>query len=125
MNLTGQTAEAVAALALVREGFEVSAPIFTSPAFDLVAKWGRAIHAIQVKTGCVSANGKTVQWHTTKSAGGLYAEGDCSYFGLVLIPHNEVWWVPFEEVTGKKSICTNIEHDSLAEYRGSLDALKA
>ncbi|MDB4668744.1 group I intron-associated PD-(D/E)XK endonuclease, partial [bacterium] len=91
MNLTGQTAEAVAALALVREGFEVSAPIFTSPAFDLVAKWGRAIHAIQVKTGCVSANGKTVQWHTTKSAGGLYAEGDCSYFGLVLIPHNEVW----------------------------------
>ena len=125
MNLTGQTAEAVAALALVREGFEVSAPIFTSPAFDLVAKWGRAIHAIQVKTGCVSANGKTVQWHTTKNAGGLYAEGDCSYFGLVLIPHNEVWWVPFEEVTGKKSICTNIEHDSLAEYRGSLDSLKA
>ena len=124
MNLTGQTAEAVAALALVREGFEVSAPIFTSPAFDLVAKWGRAIHAIQVKTGCVSANGKTVQWHTTKSAGGLYAEGDCSYFGLVLIPHNEVWWVPFEEVTGKKSVCTNIEHDSLAEYRGSLDSLK-
>ena len=124
MNLTGQTSEAVAALALVREGFEVSAPIFTSPAFDLVAKWGRAIHAIQVKTGCVSANGKTVQWHTTKNAGGLYAEGDCSYFGLVLIPHNEVWWVPFEEVTGKKSICTNIEHDSLAEYRGSLDSLK-
>ena len=125
MNLTGQTSEVVAALALVREGFEVSAPIFTSPAFDLVAKWGRAIHAIQVKTGCVSANGKTVQWHTTKNAGGLYAEGDCSYFGLVLIPHNEVWWVPFEEVTGKKSICTNIEHDSLAEYRGSLDSLKA
>ncbi|MBT7911313.1 MAG: hypothetical protein HN607_12385 [Verrucomicrobia bacterium] len=124
MNLPGQTAEAVAALALVREGFEVSAPIFTSPAFDLVAKWGRAIHAIQVKTGCVSANGKTVQWHTTKSAGGLYAEGDCSYFGLVLIPHNEVWWVPIEEVIGKRSVCTNIEHDSLAEYRGSLDSLK-
>ena len=124
MNLTGQTAEAVAALALVREGFEVSAPIFTSPAFDLVAKWGRAIHAIQVKTGCVSANGKTVQWHTTKSAGGLYAEGDCSYFGLVLIPHNEVWWVPIEEVIGKRSVCTNTDNDSLSRYRGNLDALK-
>ena len=125
MNLTGQTAEAVAALALVREGFEVSAPIFTSPAFNLVAKWGRAIHAIQVKTGCVSANGKTVQWHTTKSAGGLYAEGDCSYFGLVLIPHNEVWWVPIEEVIGKRSVCTNTDNDSLSRYRGNLDSLKA
>ena len=125
MNLTGQTAEAVAALALVREAFEVSAPIFTSPAFDLVAKWGRAIHAIQVKTGCVSANGKTVQWHTTKSAGGLYAEGDCSYFGLVLIPHNEVWWVPIEEVIGKRSVCTNTDNDSLSRYRGNLDSLKA
>ena len=59
-----------------------------------------------------------------RSASKLYSEADCSYFGLVLIPHNEVWWVPFEEVTGKKSICTNIEHDSLAEYRGSLDSLK-
>ena len=124
MNLTGQTAEAVAALALVREGFEVSAPIFTSPAFDLVAKWGRAIHAIQVKTGCVSANGKTVQWHTTKNAGGLYAEGDCSYFGLVLIPHDEVWWVPFSEVRGRHSVCTNIERDALAVCRAATDGLK-
>ena len=124
MNLTGQTAEAVAALALVREGFEVSAPIFTSPAFDLVAKWGRAIHAIQVKTGCVSANGKTVQWHTTKSASGLYEEGDCSYFGLVLIPHDEVWWVPFSEVRGRHSVCTNIERDALAVYRAATDDLK-
>ena len=65
MNLTGQTSEAVAALALVREGFEVSAPIFTSPAFDLVAKWGKAIHAIWVKIGCVNVNGKTAQWRTT------------------------------------------------------------
>jgi len=60
MNLSGQTSEAVAALALVREGFEVSAPIFTSPAFDLVAKWGRVIHAIQVKGGTLFENGKTV-----------------------------------------------------------------
>ena len=59
-----------------------------------------------------------------RSASKLYSEADCSYFGLVLIPHNEVWWVPFEAVTGKKSVCTNIEHDSLAEYRGSLDSLK-
>jgi hypothetical protein len=124
MKVNGLTAEAMAALALTREGFDVAAPVFKQPSFDLISKWGRALHTIQVKTGCVNANGKTVQWHTTKSAGGLYAEGDCSYFGLVLIPHNEVWWVPFEEVTGKKSICTNIEHDSLAEYRGSLDALK-
>ena len=123
MNLSGQTAEAIAALALVREGFEVSAPIFTSPAFDLVAKWGRAVHAIQVKSGTLCENGKTVQWHTCTNRR-MYTPADCSYFGLVLIPHNEVWWVPFEEVTGKKSICTNIEHDSLAEYRGSLDSLK-
>ena len=123
MNLSGQTAEAIDALALVREGFEVSAPIFTSPAFDLVAKWGRAVHAIQVKSGTLCENGKTVQWHTCTNRR-MYTPADCSYFGLVLIPHNEVWWVPFEEVTGKKSICTNIEHDSLAEYRGSLDSLK-
>ena len=65
MNLTGQTAEAVAALALVREGFEVSAPIFTSPAFDLVAKWGKAIHAIRVKISCVNLNGKIPERRTT------------------------------------------------------------
>lgn len=55
---TGQTAEAMATLALVREGFEVSLPVFTSPAFDLVSKWGRAIHAIQIKTGHIKPNGK-------------------------------------------------------------------
>jgi len=36
----------MAAHALAKEGFVVAAP-----AFDLVSKWGRAIHAIQVKSG--------------------------------------------------------------------------
>ena len=54
----------------------------------------------------------------------LYSEADCSYFVLVLIPHNEVWWIPFSEIRGKHSVCTNIEHDSLAEYRDNIDGLK-
>ena len=41
----------MAAHALAKEGFVVAALIFTAPAFDLVSKWGRAIHAIQVKSG--------------------------------------------------------------------------
>ena len=45
-------------LALAREGFEVSAPIFTSPAFDLISKWGRAVHPIQVKSGSLFENGR-------------------------------------------------------------------
>ena len=59
-----------------------------------------------------------------RSASKLYSEADCSYFGLVLIPHNEVWWIPFSEISGKHSVCTNIEHDSLAEYRDNIDGLK-
>ena len=54
----------------------------------------------------------------------LYSGDDCSYFGLVLIQRNEVWWIPFTEIRGKSSVCTNIEHDSLAEYRGNIDGLK-
>jgi|TARA_B100001964_G_C14044675_1_gene514232 hypothetical protein len=54
----------------------------------------------------------------------LYSETDCSYFGLVLIPRNEVWWIPFSEIKGKHSVCTNIERDGLAEYRGATDGLK-
>jgi hypothetical protein len=54
----------------------------------------------------------------------LYSEDDCSYFGLVLIPYDEICWIPFSEVKGKQSICTNIEHDLLVEYRGNIDGLK-
>ena len=124
MTHNGPTAEAMAALALTREGFDVAAPIFKQPSFDLISKWGRALHTIQVKTGSIQPNGKSVQWKTTKHAAELYSEDDCSYFGLVLIPHNEVWWVPFEEVTGKKSLCTNIDNDLLFRHRGNLDSLK-
>ena len=124
MRVNGPTAEAIAALALTQEGFDVALPVFKQPSFDMISKWGNALHTIQVKSGCVNPNGKTVQWHTTKSAAGLYSEGDCSYFGLVLIPRNEVWWMPFSEIRGKPSVCTNIENDSLAEYTGNIDSLK-
>ena len=50
---------------------------------------------------------------------------DCSYFALVLIPRDEIWWVPVSEVAGKKSICTNAEKDVLCQYRGNLSQLKA
>ena len=43
---------------------------------------------------------------------------------VVLIPHDEIWWVPFSEVKGRHSVCTNIERDGLAEYRGATDGLK-
>ena len=124
MRGNGPTAEAMAALALTREGFDVALPVFKQPSFDMISKWGNVLHAIQVKTGSFQPNGKTIQWKTTKHAAELYSEGDCSYFGLVLIPRNEVWWIPFSEVRGKHSVCTNIEHDSLAEYRGNIDGLK-
>ena len=69
--------------------------------------------------------------HTSRSArraigatSKLYSEADCSYFVLVLIPRNEVWSIPFSEIRGKSSACTNIEHDSLSEYRGNIDGLK-
>ena len=57
-------------------------------------------------------------------AAGLYTEEDCSCFALVLIPRDEIWWVPVSEVAGKKSICTNAEKDVLHQYRGNLGALK-
>jgi hypothetical protein len=43
---------------------------------------------------------------------------------LVLIPRNEVWCIPFSEVRGKPSVCTNIERDGLAENRVATDVLK-
>ena len=54
----------------------------------------------------------------------LYSEDDCSYFGLVIDPRNEIWWVPFSEVRGRHSVCTNIEWDALVEYRAATDGLK-
>jgi len=42
----------------------------------------------------------------------------------VLIPHDEIWWMPFSEVRGRHSVCTNTERDELAEYRSGTDALK-
>tara|TARA_A100001037_G_scaffold246414_1_gene228149 strand:- start:1166 stop:1495 length:330 start_codon:yes stop_codon:yes gene_type:complete len=86
----------MAAQALASAGFFVSVPIFTAPAFDLVAKWGRVIHAIQVKSGNLHDNQKTIQW-MTHTPSGSYTEEDCSYFALVLIPRDEIWWVPVSE----------------------------
>ena len=113
----------MAAHALASAAFSVSVPIFTAPAFDLVAKWGRAIHAIQVKSGNLHENQKTIQW-MTHTLPGSYTEEDCSYFALVLIPRDEIWWIPVSEVAGKKSICTNAEKDLLHKYRGNLQGLK-
>ena len=81
-QLSGQTAEAMAAQALASAGFSVSVPIFAAPAFDLVAKWGRAIHAIQVKSGALHDNQKSIQW-MTHTPSGFYTEEDCSYFALL------------------------------------------
>jgi len=124
MTHSGPTAEAMAALALTREGFDVALPVFKQPSFDMISKWGRALHTIQVKGGTLFENGKTVQWHTCTNRR-MYTPADCSYFGLVLIPRDEVWWVPIEEVIGKRSVCTNTDNDSLSRYRGNLDSLKA
>ena len=87
----------MAALALIEEGFDVALPSFKQPSFDMISKWGSALHTIQVKTGCLAPNCKTVQWKTTKHASGLYSADDCSYFGLVLIPRNSIWWLPFSQ----------------------------
>jgi hypothetical protein len=113
----------MAAQALASAGFFVSVPIFTAPAFDLVAKWGRAIHAIQIKTGHIKPNGKTVQWPTSH-IGRFYHKNDCSFFGLVLIPKGEIWWLPVEVIGPRSSVCTNIDTDQLAEFRGNFESLK-
>ena len=104
-------------------GFTVLVSNFTEPAFDLVAKWCRVIHAIQVKSGNLHDSQKSIQW-MTYTPSGFYTEEDCSYFALMLIPRDEIWWVPVAEVAGKKSICTNAEKDTLQQYRGNLSQLK-
>ena len=55
------TAEAMATLVLIEEGFDVALPVLRQSSFDMVSKWGRAIHTIQVKTGCIASNGKSIQ----------------------------------------------------------------
>jgi hypothetical protein len=64
----------------------------------------------------LNENGKSVQWHTAKTPKAnepsrLYSESDCSYFGLVLIPFEEIWWIPVLEIGGRTSICTKIKKD--------------
>ena len=54
----------------------------------------------------------------------LYSEADCSYLGLVLIPFEEIGWIPVSEIGGKAFICTNIEKDLLAIYRGKTEGYK-
>ncbi len=61
---------------------------------------------------------------TTQTPYEFYTEEDCTYFALVLIPCDEIWWIPVSEVAGKKSICTNTEKDVLFQYRGNLGQLK-
>jgi hypothetical protein len=41
-----------------------------------------------------------------------------------MIPHDEICWVPYSEVRGRDSVCTNIERDTLAGYRAATDGLK-
>ena len=61
MRGDGSEAEAMAALALTQEGFDVALPAFKQPSFDLISKWCYALHAIHVKTGFIQPNGKTIQ----------------------------------------------------------------
>ena len=88
------------------------------------------VHPIQVKSGRLQENGKSVQWHTTKTPkvneqpSRLYSESDCNYFGLVLIPFEEIWWIAVLEIGGKTSVCTNIKKDLLAIYRGNTEGHK-
>ena len=60
----------------------------------------------------------------THTPSGFYTEEDCSYFALVLISLDEIWWVPVAEVSVKRSICTNAKKDTLQQYRGKLSHLK-
>ena len=87
-------------------------------------KMGQGDPRFKVKSGALHDKQKSIQWmtHTPSS---FYTEEDCSYFALVLIPRDEIWWVPVSEVAGKKSICTNAAKDVLHKYRGNLGALKA
>ena len=39
MKGDGSAAEALAALALTQEGFDVALPVFRQPSFDMISKW--------------------------------------------------------------------------------------
>ena len=65
----------MAAQALASAGFFVSVPIFPAPAFDLVTKWGRAIRAIQVKSGALHDNQKVDPVDDTHPFGLLHRGG--------------------------------------------------
>ena len=96
------------------------------------AQFSRRFNCCRKKLSALKTEGWWLNLkHTSRSARGaigatseLYSEDDSSYFGLVQIPYDEICWIPFSEVRGKQSVCTNIERDSLAEYRGNLDGLK-
>ena len=55
----------------------------------------------------------------------MYTEDEFSYLTLVLVPRDNFWWKPLSEINGKRSVSTNINRDSIAEYRGNLETLKA
>ena len=61
MRGDGSAAEAMAALALTQEGFDVALPVFGQLSYDTISKRGRAMHTIQVKTGYIASNAKSVQ----------------------------------------------------------------
>jgi|TARA_B110001454_G_scaffold1440_1_gene1301 hypothetical protein len=44
---------------------------------------------------------------------------------FLLILHDEIWRLPFSEISGKQSVCTNIEHDALAEYCFAIDGTRS
>jgi len=43
---------------------------------------------------------------------------------VALIPHDEIWWVPFSEGKVRHSVCTNIVRDNFAGYRAGKSGLK-
>jgi hypothetical protein len=45
-------------------------------------------------------------------------------FFFVLIICNEILWIPYDLLKGKRSVFTNIESASCAEYRDNTDRLK-
>ena len=49
----------------------------------------------------------------------MYTDEDCSYFSFVLIPLNEIWWIPYNLFKGKRSVSTNIEADSWANIEAT------